>query len=881
MSNSGVRVGVGARVVYGGQLLEVAELHAGPSGTETLLRPCRGQGGVVRVSLWELLTGRRARLVPDGEGPSANDDGVEPADVVLSTLPEAERAMVVERAAHIREVLTGYRSGTAELAASGEPRSSYEPGLPLTARYEAKAAELGVSLRTVAQWVADFRQHGEAGLARGTVSRQKPLGLVDERWVETALEVMVEHTDQSRPSQTMVIKRTNARVIARYGPDVVKLPSRATAYRILEHLENRHPTFHLSTKRNRDIANRPGGVYGKLRPTRPGEYLLMDTTRLDVFALDPVTLRWVQAELTVGMDWYTRCITGIRLTPVSTKSVDAAAVLYQAYRPRPAGKEWPTHAVWPEHGVPRSVLMDVNAVEGPLVDAAGPAIVPETVVVDHGRIYLSDHLTSVCQRMGISIQPARLRTGRDKGPVERFFRTIREDLLQALPGYKGPDVHSRGLDPESEAFFYLDELEAIIREWVAVVYHHRPHDSLIDPHVPGLRMSPAMMFEHGTARAGYIEALPDDEWRRIHRRSDALAVGKRTAVAARMFLYELISGQPAARLSSRVGFKLFSFPRSLTPHLLAELNQHGLEFLASQGCTGEPVTWDPPPAVFDGLSLPGANSDPIDRDRLFELLRTAPERRSMSAVAVNLGTTNDVLYEYLSRDPLPPRPPESQYLRNAQGHHFRAAREKLPRNRLSTMYHDEGLSIREIATRTQLSRQTVANLVDEYRIEVAVAPTRNPINVDADWVKKQYLDELRTFPEIAAEIGVSASGLTRWARRRKIQRRGRGSQNHAAALNARRRARSVPPLLKAAMAETGGWERLHRFKHVACFPSLDLAAESIRTTPCTLSRQIRRLERETGGTLIHRATRRRPMTVTKHGASVLQAISELEKTSTA
>ena len=116
------------------------------------------------------------------------------------------------------------------------------------------------------------------------------------------------------------------------------------------------------------------------------------------------------------------------------------------------------------HGIPRSVLIDVDAVEGPLVGAAGPAIVPETIVVDHGKIYVSDHLTSVCQQTGISIQPARLRTGRDKGPVERFFRTIREDLLQALPGYKGPDVHSRGLDPESEAFFYLDELEAIIRE---------------------------------------------------------------------------------------------------------------------------------------------------------------------------------------------------------------------------------------------------------------------------------------------------------------------------------------------------------------------------------------------------------------------------------
>jgi transposase InsO family protein len=307
----------------------------------------------------------------------------------------------------------------------------------------------------------------------------------------------------------MVIDRTNARVAARHGSGVVKSPSRATAHRILAELEKRHPTFRLSTKRNRDIADRPSEAYGKLRPTRPGEYLLMDTTRLDVFALDPVTLRWLQAELTVGMDWYTRCVTGIRVTPVSTTSVDAAAVLYQAYRPRPAGKDWPAHAVWPEHGIPRSVLIDVEAVKGPLVGAAGPAIVPETLVIDHGKIYVSEHLTSVCQRMGVSIQPARLRTGRDKGPVERFFRTIREDLLQALPGYKGPDVHSRGLDPESEAFFYLDELEAIICEWIAVVYHHRPHDSLVDPHVPGLRMSPAQMFEHGMARAGYIEAPRD------------------------------------------------------------------------------------------------------------------------------------------------------------------------------------------------------------------------------------------------------------------------------------------------------------------------------------------------------------------------------------
>ena len=41
------------------------------------------------------------------------------------------------------------------------------------------------------------------------------------------------------------------------------------------------------------------------------------------------------------MDLYDRCITGLRLTPVSTKAVDAAAVLFESVRPLPgptAGK---------------------------------------------------------------------------------------------------------------------------------------------------------------------------------------------------------------------------------------------------------------------------------------------------------------------------------------------------------------------------------------------------------------------------------------------------------------------------------------------------------------------------------------------------------------
>jgi transposase InsO family protein len=210
------------------------------------------------------------------------------------------------------------------------------------------------------------------------------------------------------------------------------------------------------------------------------------------------------------MDWYTRCIVGLRLTPVSTKAVDAALVLYETFRPKPAPDSWPRDAVWPEHGIPRSVLIDPDAIENQ--GASGPAIVPETIVIDHGKIYVSQHLTSVCQRMGISIQPARIRTGRDKGPVERFFRRIREDLLQAMPGYKGPDLFSRGNRPEDEAYFFLDELENIIREWIATTYHCSPHRGLVEPNLDAAEFSPRAMLEHGIARAGYIEVPRDPTW---------------------------------------------------------------------------------------------------------------------------------------------------------------------------------------------------------------------------------------------------------------------------------------------------------------------------------------------------------------------------------
>jgi hypothetical protein len=68
--------------------------------------------------------------------------------------------------------------------------------------------------------VQGFQRHGEAGLVGSDQLSPRQAPKVDDRWVETALEVMGEHKEESKPSRTLVIERTNARAIAR----VVRVP---------------------------------------------------------------------------------------------------------------------------------------------------------------------------------------------------------------------------------------------------------------------------------------------------------------------------------------------------------------------------------------------------------------------------------------------------------------------------------------------------------------------------------------------------------------------------------------------------------------------------------------------------------------------------------
>lgn len=186
-------VTTGTRIVYDGEQWTVAGIEAG----RLLLTSARGRSLLADTAA--VMADLSVVVLPGAGG------GGEPVACgpLLDSLPAADRAELAVRLRHLREVLTGYASGTPAAAEPGEPRPGFDPSLPLLDRYQAKAAELGVSRRTVQRWAAAMQESGPAGVADGRSQRgADPLGGVDERWLAMCRLVLAEHTEAGsrRPS---------------------------------------------------------------------------------------------------------------------------------------------------------------------------------------------------------------------------------------------------------------------------------------------------------------------------------------------------------------------------------------------------------------------------------------------------------------------------------------------------------------------------------------------------------------------------------------------------------------------------------------------------------------------------------------------------------
>jgi putative transposase len=84
----------------------------------------------------------------------------------------------------------------------------------------------------------------------------------------------------------------------------------------------------------------------------------------------------------------------------------------------------------------------------------------QRLYVDNGAPYASRQLARVCAGLGIRLTHSTPGRPQGRGKIERFFRTLRQEVLVEL------DTHQ----PSG-----LPELERILQAWIEQVYHRRVH----------------------------------------------------------------------------------------------------------------------------------------------------------------------------------------------------------------------------------------------------------------------------------------------------------------------------------------------------------------------------------------------------------------------
>jgi putative transposase len=509
------------------------------TGTSVRLRCDDGSEAVVLASY--LMASPEFAVIGGDPVPSMEPfgllDGLPPK--VLEDAREWER--------HVVEVETGLPPNPPEGAT---PRLEYDPATTtVSQREQVKAAELGAGLRTIQIRRSRYARQGLWGLVDQRATRLgDATGRVDARVVAAVLEIVQAETDTSTGTRSRLIRRVVKKLEAEHGVGVVPLPGRTTFYKVIDAVATGRHTFGSAVTR-RQTANRPQGMFTPSFAARPGEQVQIDSTPIDVMVLLDNGVP-VRADLTIVVDVATRTICAAVLRPVGTKAVDAALLLARMLVPEPMRPGWSQALRMSASVLPHARLLDIDARME--LAAARPVIVPDTIVIDGGKVFLSDTFTRACDRLGVSVQRARPRTPTDKPIVEATFNSINTLFCQHVAAYTGSNTSMRGADVTGA--WTIPELQDLLDEWLLAGWQTRPHDALRDPLQPRRMLSPNEKYTALVAAAGYLpltlsgedylELLPV-EWRQIN--AYGIRIGYRTYDCPELGGYRLQNSGVTAR----------------------------------------------------------------------------------------------------------------------------------------------------------------------------------------------------------------------------------------------------------------------------------------------------------------------------------------------
>jgi len=472
-----------------------------------------------------------------------SDDGVQTLHSSLlpwfAQLAPDVQAAALFRQQCVQEVRTAYREGMAELAQPGEPfwpfGESY--GVSLTERYKAMSRlvsfersvdrtvmqrvydgeiqDPSVSGRAMMMWDKKWLRDGLGGLVDGRSIRDKQgFDTLDANFRRIAEEQFRQFDGRKSATSRNEIERRIRLQMKQEGIVLENLPERLME----EFLSHHWRALGRTTRAQKSRSLRKVSGHESFPAQHPSA-CCTDITRGDNLIHDPIQDRPVSVEIGTMMSISARVVTAMRIFPRSANGVDVGLLLYDTMRQHSMlvenAPEGPTIDDWRWIGVPESLDFNANPVRTgrrratkPELSIWGehrnPGVTPSSVRSDHGSIYVGRHFRALLEQFGITLQLSRGKKPSDNPHLERLHETYQR-FYQQSSAFKGRGVYERGSwvgvnadEPMCTAEKYLSDLQ----RFLTLDYHRQPHDGLVLPGAPGIRLTPLEYWDALFAATG-------------------------------------------------------------------------------------------------------------------------------------------------------------------------------------------------------------------------------------------------------------------------------------------------------------------------------------------------------------------------------------------
>jgi putative transposase len=217
------------------------------------------------------------------------------------------------------------------------------------------------------------------------------------------------------------------------------------------------------------------GNFHPIKATRLLDVVMIDSTVADAWCVldDETLLPLGRPTITIAVDLFTRMVLAVVVTfePPSLFTTMAALKRVNVNK-RDINERWPK--------IHRTS------------DGWGK---PTMVVVDNELSQIGKSYQAACEDAKINVRWAPIKRPQYKAVVERIFLTIKQLLLDRLPGglpHK-PDLMRRlGIDPAKISTITMDKLTELLNQAINDIYHYREHGTLGIP--------PALAWEKSKAK---------------------------------------------------------------------------------------------------------------------------------------------------------------------------------------------------------------------------------------------------------------------------------------------------------------------------------------------------------------------------------------------